>query len=154
MREHPIFKTLNDEEFLKAVEFFNKRRYKKDEFILKEGEYSSKAFILLEGEVEIYKTSIYNDDYVVTNVKGGGDEFFAEINLIDRGLVTSTIKALSDVKTLEIEHNSFITLMDNFPEIGTKMLWMISLNLSKHLRKADNEILTLFNALVEVVEND
>ena len=154
MREHPIFKTLSDEEFLKAVEFFNEKRYKKDEFILKEGEYSSKAFILLEGEVEIYKTSIYKDDYVVTNVKGGGDEFFGEINLIDRGLVTSTIKTLSDVKILEIEHNSFITLMDNYPKIGTKMLWIISLNLSKHLRKADNEILTLFNALVEVVEND
>ena len=154
MREHPIFKTLSDEEFLKAVEFFNEKRYKKDEFILKEGEYSSKAFILLEGEVEIYKTSIYKDDYVVTNVKGGGDEFFGEINLIDRGLVTSTIKTLSDVKILEIEHNSFITLMDSYPKIGAKMLWIISLNLSKHLRKADNEILTLFNALVEVVEND
>ncbi len=154
MREHPIFKTLNNEEYEKALGFFEVKEYKKDEFISKEGEYSSKAFILLEGEVEIYKTSIYNDDYVVTNVKGGGDEFFGEINLIDRGLVTSTIRALSDVKTLEIEHNSFITLMDNFPEIGTKMLWMISLNLSKHLRKADNEILTLFNALVEVVEND
>ncbi len=154
MREHPIFKTLNNEEYEKALGFFEVKEYKKDEFISKEGEYSSKAFILLEGEVEIYKTSIYNDDYVVTNVKGGGDEFFGEINLIDRGLVTSTIRALSDVKTLEIEHNSFITLMDNFPAIGTKMLWMISLNLSKHLRKADNEILTLFNALVEVVEND
>ena len=154
MREHPIFKTLNNEEYEKTLDFFEIKEYKKNEFILKEGEYSSKAFILLEGEVEIYKTSIYNDDYVVTNVKGGGDEFFGEINLIDRGLVTSTIRALSDVKTLEIEHNSFITLMDNFPAIGTKMLWMISLNLSKHLRKADNEILTLFNALVEVVEND
>ncbi len=154
MREHPIFKTLNNEEYEKTLEFFEVKKYKKDEFILKEGEFSSKAFILLEGVVEIYKTSIYNDDYVVTNVKGGGDEFFGEINLIDRGLVTSTIRALSDVKTLEIEHNAFITLMDNFPEIGTKMLWMISLNLSKHLRKADNEILTLFNALVEVVEND
>ena len=154
MREHPVFKTLSYEEYEKTLEFFETKEYKKDEFILKEGEYSSKAFILIEGEVEIYKTSIYNDDYVVTNVKGGGDEFFGEINLIDRGLVTSTIRTLSNVKTLEIEHNSFITLMDNFPEIGSKMLWMISLNLSKHLRKADNEILTLFNALVEVVEND
>jgi len=154
MREHPIFKTLNNEEYEKTLDFFEIKEYKKNEFILKEGEYSSKAFILLEGEVEIYKTSIYNDDYVVTNVKGGGDEFFGEINLIDRGLVTSTIRTLSDVKTLEIEHNAFITLMDNFPQIGSKMLWMISLNLSKHLRKSDNEILTLFNALVEVVEND
>jgi len=154
MRNHPIFKTLNDEEYLKALDFFEEKSYKKDSLVLREGEYSSKAFVLLNGEVEIYKTSVYRDDYVVNRVKGGGEEFFGEINLIDRGLVTSTIKAVSDIKTLEIEHNSFITLIDTYPEIGVKMLWMISLNLSKHLRKADKEILTLFNALVEVVEND
>jgi len=154
MRNHPIFKTLNDEEYMKALDFFEEKSYKKDTLVLKEGEYSSKAFILLEGEVEIYKTSIYKDDYVVSKVKGGGEEFFGEINLIDRGLVTSTIKAVTDIKTFEIEHNSFITLIDTYPTIGVKMLWMISLNLSKHLRKSDNEILTLFNALVEVVEND
>ncbi len=154
MKEHPIFKTLSEEEYKKAIEFFEEKDYKKGEIILKEGEFSSKAFILLEGEVEIYKTSIYKEDYVVTCVKGGGEEFFGEINLIDRGLVTSTIKALSNIKTLEIEHNSFITLIDTYPQIAVKMLWMISFNLSKHLRKADKEILTLFNALVEVVEND
>ena len=154
MREHPIFKTLNDKEYEKALGFFKEKNYKKGEIVLKEGEYSSRAFILLEGVVEVYKTSIYKDDYVVTRVRGGGEEFFGEINLIDRGLVTSTIKAVSDIKTLEIEHNSFVTLIDNYPKIAVKMLWIISLNLSKHLRKADNEILTLFNALVEVVEND
>ena len=154
MRNHPIFKTLNEEEYKKSLNFFKEKSYKKDEIILKEGEYSSKAFILIDGIVEVYKTSIYKDDYVVSEVKGGGEEFFGEINLIDRGLVTSTIKAKSDIKTLEIEHNSFVTLIDNYPKIAVKMLWVISLNLSKHLRKADNEILTLFNALVEVVEND
>ena len=154
MREHPIFKTLSDDEYQKVLEFFEEKSYEKGTLISKEGEYSSKAFILLEGEVEIYKTSIYKDDYVVSSVKGGGEEFFAEINLIDRGLVTSTIKAVTDIKTLEIDHKSFITLIDTYPETAVKMLWMISLNLSKHLRKADSEILTLFNALVEVVEND
>jgi len=154
MRTHPLFKTLSDEEYKQALEFFEEKSYKKGEYIVKEGEYSAKAFILLDGEVEIYKTSIYNDNYVVSKVKGGGNEFFAEVNLIDGGLVTSTVKAVSDIKTLEIEHNSFITLLDSYPTIASKMLWMISYDLSKHLRKADNEILTLFNALVEVVEND
>jgi len=154
MRDHPLFKTLSDEEYQKVLEFFEEKSYPAESFITKEGEYSNKAFILLEGEVEIYKTSIYKDDYVLKNVKGGGNEFFGEINLIDTGLVTSTIKAVSDIKTLEIEHNSFITLLDTYPEITAKLLWFISYDLSKHLRKADNEIYTLFNALVEVVEND
>ena len=154
MREHPIFKPLNDEEYQKAIKFFTKKNYKKNSIVLKEGEYSSKAFILLQGEVEIYKTSIYREDYVVEIIKAGGDEFFGEVNLIDRGIVTSTIKAIDDISTLEIEHNEFVSLIDTYPEIAVKMLWVISFDIAKHLRKADKEILTLFNALVEVVEND
>ncbi len=154
MREHPIFKLLSDEEYQEAIKFFTKRSYPKNSIVLKEGEYSSKAFILLQGEVEIYKTSIYKEDYVVEVIKAGGDEFFGEVNLIDRGLVTSTIKATKDISTLEIEHNEFVSLIDMYPQIAVKMLWVISLDIAKHLRKADKEILTLFNALVEVVEND
>jgi CRP/FNR family cyclic AMP-dependent transcriptional regulator len=41
-----------------------------------------------------------------------------------------------------------------YPVIGAKMLWIISYNLTKHLRKADEDIITLYNAFVEVVEND
>jgi len=151
---HPLFNTLTKEEFEKVIPFFDEKKYRRGEFILKEGEYSSKAFILLEGKVEIYKVSIYREDYVVNVISAKGEEFFGEINLIDSGLVTSTIKAITDIKTLEITHNDFISLIDNYPAIAVKMLWVISLDLSKHLRKADNEILTLFNALVEVVEND
>jgi len=154
MINHPLFKTLKKDEFEKVIGFFEEKKYSKDEFILKEGEYSSKAFILIEGEVEIYKTSIYKEDYVVSKIKAKGEEFFGEVNLIDSGFVTSTIKALTDIKTLEINHHSFITLIDTYPQIAVKMLWVISFNLSRHLRKADKEILTLFNALVEVVEND
>ncbi len=152
MKNHPLFKTLNDEEYFQALEFFEEKKYAVGSFLLKEGEFSSKALILLEGEVEIYKMSIYNENYVITNVKSGGGELFGEINLIDTGLVTSTVKAIKDAKTLEIEHNSFITLFDTYPNIGVKMLWMISYNLSRHLRKADNEILSLFNALTEVMK--
>ena len=154
MRNHPLFKTLSNEEYEKVIEFFEEKSYPSNYFLSKEGEYSNKAFILVEGEVEVYKTSIYKEDYVVKVVKGGGSEFFGEINLIDRGLVTSTIKTKTPVKTFEIAHNSFVTLIDTYPEIASKLLWFISYDLSRHLRKADNEIYTLFNALVEVVEND
>jgi len=154
MKNHPIFKTLTDEEYEKIKDFFNKKEYKKDEIIVKEGEYSGKAFILIEGEVSVIKETIYKNDYIITDIKAGGDEFFGEVNLIDRGLVTSTIKAKTDIKTFEIDHNTFINILDMYPNIGTKMLWIISYNLTKHLRKADRDIITLYNAFVEVVEND
>jgi len=76
------------------------------------------------------------------------------VNLIDRGFVTSTIKAKTDCKILQISHNDFINLMDEKPTIAIKLLWVIAYDITKHLRKADNDVITLFNAFVEVVEND
>jgi len=149
-----IFKALSDNEIKEVLPYFNEKEIKQDEYIVKEGEYSEKAFVLVEGEVLVIKETIYKDDYIVTEIKAKGDEFFGEVNLIDRGLVTSTIKAKSDCKILEITHNEFINLIEQKPKIATKLLWIIAYDIAKHLRKADNDVITLFNALVEVVEND
>ena len=44
--------------------------------------------------------------------------------------------------------------MDEYPHIAIKLLWVISYDITKHLRKADEDVITLFNAFVDVVEND
>lgn len=149
-----IFKALSDEEIQEVLPYFNEKEIKEGEYIVKEGEYSEKAFVLIEGEVLVIKETIYKDDYIVTEIKAKGDEFFGEVNLIDRGLVTSTIKAKNNCKILEITHNEFINLIEQKPKIATKLLWIIAYDIAKHLRKANNDVITLFNALVEIVEND
>ena len=154
MKNHPIFKTLSAEEYEKIKDFFKLKKYKKDEIIVKEGEYSSKAFILKKGVVSVIKETIYQDDFIVTDIEADGEEFFGEINLIDQGLVTSTIKAKSDIEVFEITHSEFISIIDMYPKIGAKMLWIISYNLTKHLRKSDRDIIALYNAFIEVVDND
>ncbi len=152
--KYSIFKVLNDSEVEEILPYFEEIFIKKGDFIVKEGEYSDLAFVLKKGEVSVIKETIYKDDYIITDIKAGGDEFFGEVNLIDRGLVTSTIKAKSDCEILQITHNDFINMMDEKPTIAIKLLWVTAYNISKHLRKADSDVITLFNAFVEVVEND
>jgi len=88
--KHTIFKALNDEELNEILPYFEKKSVKAGEIIVKEGEYSDIAFLLQKGEVSVIKETIYKDDYIITDIKAGGDEFFGEVNLIGRGLVTST----------------------------------------------------------------
>ncbi len=151
---HSIFKALNEDEIKEVLPYFEEVDIKENEYIVKEGEYSESAFILLEGEVIVRKDTIYKDEYILTEIKAGGDEFFGEVNLIDRGLVTSTIKTKTPCKILRITHNDFVNLMEEKPKIATKLLWVITYNITGHLRKADNDVIALFNAFVEVVEND
>ncbi|MEO1927165.1 MAG: cyclic nucleotide-binding domain-containing protein [Nautiliaceae bacterium] len=151
---HSIFKALKEDEIKEVLPYFEEVDIKENEYIVKEGEYSESAFILLEGEVIVRKDTIYKDEYILTEIKAGGDEFFGEVNLIDRGLVTSTIKTKTPCKILRITHNDFVNLMEEKPKIATKLLWVIAYNITGHLRKADSDVIALFNAFVEVVEND
>ncbi len=151
---NPLIEPLSKEEQQIAIKFFVKEKFKPNQYIVKEGENSDKAFTLLSGEVEIIKITIYKDNYVIDKIKGPSKNIFGEINLIDKGPVTSTIKTTTTTEIISINHENFKKLIFSYPQIGIKMLWLITNNLAKHLRKADNEIITLFNALIEVVEND
>ena len=154
MYNHPLFKELTKEEAQKLLEIFERKEIKKDTIIIKEGDIGNSAFLLIEGKVSVQKETIYGDDYVVTIIEAGGKEFFGEINLIDEGKRTSTIKALEDCVILEVTKDKLKKFMDENPEIGYKIMWYMAQSCARHLRKADNDLITLFNALVEVVEND
>ena len=154
MKNNPLFKSLSDEEFEKTIQVFDERKISKNSIIMEEGESGDSAFLLIEGKVSVVKETIYGEDYVVTIIEAGGDEFFGEINLIDKGKRTSTIKAIEDCVILEVTSDVLKDFMDNNPTIGYKLMWHMSKSLATHLRKADNDVITLFNALVEVVEND
>jgi len=154
MNKISLFKNLTDEEYNKLIKIFTRKEIKKDTVIIQEGEIGDSAFLLEKGKVSVVKETIYGEDYVVTIIDAGGDEFFGEINLIDKGKRTSTIKAIEDCIILEVTSDKLKQFMDNNPIIGYKVMWYMAKSCAKHLRKADNDVITLFNALVEVVEND
>ena len=154
MEKHSLFKNLTKEEFNKIITIFEKKTFKKNKIIIKEGEKGDSAFLLIDGKVSVVKETIYGEDYIVTIIEAGGEEFFGEINLIDKGRRTSTIKTIEDCIILEVTSDVLKSFMDKNPIIGYKIMTHMAKNLSKHLRKSDNDVITLFNALVEVVEND
>jgi CRP-like cAMP-binding protein len=154
MYQHPLFEKLNEDEYNQFLKIFEEKTIQKGETIIKDGESGDTAFLLIEGQVSVIKETIYGEDYVVTTIDAGGDEFFGEINLIDKGIRTSTITAITDVIIWEVSHNEIFQFMDKNPVIGYKIMSYLAKSFSNHLRKADNDLITLFNALVEVVEND
>ena len=154
MYQHTLFEKLNEDEYNQFLQVFEEKKIKKGETIIKDGESGETAFLLIEGQVSVIKETIYGEDYIVTTIDAGGDEFFGEINLIDKGVRTSTITAVTDVVILELSNKNLFQFMDKNPVIGYKIMSYLAKSFSKHLRKADDDLITLFNALVEVVEND
>lgn len=154
VKKHPLFSTLNEEEFDALISNFDKKQLKKETTITSESNDSQKAFILVKGKVAVIKETMYHEDYIVTEIDANGKEFFGELNIVDCGKVTSTIKTLTECTILEVNHTKLKPFLDANPIIGYKVAWYLCNSLARHLRKADDDIHTLFNALVEVVEND
>jgi len=57
--KHSVFKALNDKELEEIPPYFQNRFIRSGEFIVKEGEYSDIAFLLVSGEVSVIKETIY-----------------------------------------------------------------------------------------------
>ena len=148
------FEVLNDEELDLFLNYFDRKKIKKGQIIIKEGDIEDSAFILLKGKIELSKKTLNNEDYVVAIIDESKDTIFGEISLVDQGPRTSTVKALEDCEILVIPNKKFKQFVDTYKEIGIKMLWRLLKSCAGHLRKSDEDIIHLFNALEEVIKDD
>ncbi len=140
---HPLFKTLSQKELERALGYFKRKFYDEGEILAAEGEYCQKAFVLIDGEI------IVGDE----TKTGMDEEVFCAVNLIDRGAVKEEIVS-KGASVLEIDHDDFIEMIDEAPEVAVKLLWYLSYEISRELRDCETKASVLFNALNEVVDND
>ena len=80
-----------------------------------EGEPGREFFVLLEGTADVKKNSRR------VNTLGAGD-FFGEIALVSREPRTATVTATSPVRALVITDRSFRRLLDDAPQVQTKVM--------------------------------
>jgi len=81
----------------------------------REGEPGREFFVLLEGTADVKKKSRK------VNALGPGD-FFGEIALVSREPRTATVIATSPVRALVITDRSFRRLLDDSPQVQTKVM--------------------------------
>ncbi len=158
LKEVPFFKKFaNYPEKLKIIaEKLTYKKVKKGTIIIKEGEVGDVLYILKSGTVEIVKKTLEKEEYTVVTLKS--DErnvvFFGELALLDSDRRSATVIAKTDCELLLLTRKNFIELGNKHPEIGLYITRELSKILAGRLRKANEDIITLFEALVgEVSES-
>lgn len=129
------------------------RKYRKDEKIIKEGEIGSEMFIVYDGAVEIQKRSRAGDDFTVVKLKAEYNVFFGEMALVDDDKRSATVIALEDSVFIVIDKEDFEKLGNRKPEIGLPITRVILKTLTSRLRKTNEDMLTLFDALVNEIRS-
>lgn len=155
LKKIPLFAGISEnDEFLNEIsKICTIRKFKKEETIIKEGDIGSEMFIVYDGAVEIMKKTRAGDDYTVVKLKAEHNVFFGEMALIDDDKRSATVLCSVDSIFIVMEKDDFVRLGNRKPEIGLPVTRVILKTLASRLRQTNEDMLTLFDALVNEIQS-
>ncbi len=127
--------------------------FKKGDIILKEDDHGETLHILAEGNVNILRTTMQGESFLVAKLRAEYNVFFGEMCLISKSERSATVAAASDCKTLMITSKDYLDLCDEEPDFGYKSIKRLTVRLINMLQKTNNDVKVLYQALLDEVEN-
>jgi CRP/FNR family cyclic AMP-dependent transcriptional regulator len=155
LKQISIFKDIkDDEQALKDLfSIMSVVRYPASAHIINEGEQGSDMFILNKGRIRIEKKTLQNEPYTVVVLRDDMNVFFGEQALMDSEQRSATVVAETECECFVVKKDDFEALGNKNPLIGLYITREIVKIISKRLRKASSDIITLFSALVTEIES-
>jgi CRP-like cAMP-binding protein len=115
IRKVPLFARCSRAELKEIATLADEIDLREGKEMTREGAPGREFFVLLEGTADVKKNSRK------VNTLGPGD-FFGEIALVSREPRTATVIATSPVRALVITDRSFRRLLDDAPQVQTKVM--------------------------------
>jgi len=138
----PLFQELDPLELGEVAEICLKEKFEDGEVIFKEGNPGDKLYIILKGEVEIFKELGEGKEEVLARLRPG--EYFGEMSLIDDEPRSAHAIANTDVDLMVIDRSDFEKLLSEDKELAYKLLWSLVRTLSQRLRETNEKIKSFF----------
>jgi len=146
----PLLEGLPREALDELVAGASVRTMRGGETIIREGEDGDCLYVLLEGQARTEKRTPSGDAWTVRFYEKGG--FFGELSLLDRVRRSATVVAETDGTLAVIERERFVEFGDRHPAAGLAVTRRLAERLASRLRRANEDVVTLFSALVNEVE--
>ncbi len=140
-------------EILKAVaKVLEEVSFSANDFVFKKGDSAKGMYILLDGTVQVTRTTIQGEPFAVYNLSSEENVFFGQKALITKGERSATVKAVSNCKAAFLSTEAFFEICDKEPLLGYKALYRIASNLAKYLKESNKDLLTLYQALIDEID--
>jgi len=146
----PVFEGLPAEVLDELADGSSLRSVRAGETILREGAEGDCLFVIAEGRARAEKRAPSGDSWTVRFYEKGG--VFGELSLLDRVRRSATVVAETDGTLLVIERERFVAFGDRHPAAGLAITRRLAERLASRLRRANEDVVTLFAALVSEVE--
>ena len=152
LKTFKIFSRLPDEDLACLAEVMEEKNFPAGTVILREGDSGDEMFLLLEGTVDILKTTLFGEPYVTASLKDSYHCSFGEMALIDEGTRSATVRAKTDCRTLALSAEEFQRFCREYPSIGVELLMAVSATLVRNLRAENENLRIVYQALIEEIE--
>jgi CRP-like cAMP-binding protein len=146
----PLFEGLPAEALDELAGGASLRPVRAGETIIREGDVDESLFVIVEGKARTEKRTPAGEAWTVRFYERGG--VFGELSLLDRVHRSATVVAETDGTLLVIERDRFIAFGDRHPKAGLAVTRRLAERLASRLRRANEDVVTLFSALVHEVE--
>lgn len=124
------------------------------EAIVTEGKLDDCLYLLVHGEAHIYRTTDSGDRFMVAETDGSQKPFFGEGAMLHAHKRSATIVTTTASECLILKREAFDEYAELYPQWGLPIIKAIAVKLSKRLRKATSDYLTVYHAYVQEIRGD
>jgi CRP-like cAMP-binding protein len=110
-RQTELFKGMSEDALARLAAKGKQRRFEQGDTLFVEGTKGSEFFLLMEGDVRLYKTSPEGQEIVLRIIRPG--EIFAEVVIFEDTTYPATAAALSNGSVFAIGRASFAELLED-----------------------------------------
>jgi len=120
--------------------------------IVTKGRSGTEAYLLVAGTAEVLDFTLQGEPYLKAVLTAEQAVLFGEVALVSDDLRTATVRARTACTCWVLRREDFLRLGDAHPRLGWVLLREIARLLAERLRRTNEDVLRLFEALVMEVE--
>ncbi|MEN8142099.1 MAG: Crp/Fnr family transcriptional regulator [Thermodesulfobacteriota bacterium] len=129
LRKTPLFDGLTDQQLDELTMIITDQDFKKGTTIFAEGDEGIGFYILVSGQIKIYKLSMEGKEQIL-HIFGPGEPF-AEAAVFTGRAFPAYADTMQDSRTFFIPRQAFVSLIKENPSLAMNMLGALSLRLKK-----------------------
>lgn len=134
LKKSSIFSKLDDRILWHIVALGSEQLFAKGDFLMREGQVGEYCFIIISGQVEIFRTLNQDEKFIIAQLNPG--EIIGELAIIDELPRSASVIALTETDTLAISAWDFKAQMQAYPEIALQLLPV----LAQRLRQTQDKL--------------
>lgn len=132
----PLFKGLSEQQLDEISAIAIDRLYHRSESIFMEGEEADGFYIVADGQVKIFKTSLDGKEQIL-HIYGPGNPF-GEVPVFSGSRFPANAQALVESRILFLPRNAFVRLITANPSLSMNMLGELSMRLRQFTIQIEN----------------